>query len=233
MRGFVYCRVSTREQSTEDHYSLDNQEHRCLDYSKMKKWRVSKIRKDVASGKNDEREGFQELLRDIRLHKIDVVIVYRLDRLSRNVRDIYQFLNIIKDSDVAFVSVTEGFDTTTAMGRAMLGVAAVFAQLTREMIAENTKDGLARRAEAGFYRGNLTMLYGYNHSKELGLEPNETESAQVKQIFDWYTEHKWGTEKNCSHVELARRSHQGWHAMGTGNNWRDDSQSRILRRGSC
>jgi len=62
MRSFIYCRVSTREQSSEDHYSLDNQEQRCQDYSKMKKWRVSKIRKDVASGKNDERAGFQELL---------------------------------------------------------------------------------------------------------------------------------------------------------------------------
>ena len=202
MRSFIYCRVSTREQSSEDHYSLDNQEQRCQDYIKMKKWRVSKVRKDVASGKNDERAGFQELLSDIRLQKIDVVIVYRLDRLSRNVRDIYQFLDTIKDSGVVFVSVTEGFDTTTTMGRAMLGVAAVFAQLTREMIVENTKDGLLRRAEAGYYLGNLKMLYGYNYSKELGLEPDGLESAQVKQIFDWYTEHKWGTEKIARMLNL-------------------------------
>lgn len=103
---------------------------------------------------------------------------------------------------MVFVSVTEGFDTTTTMGRAMLGVAAVFAQLTREMIAENTKDGLLRRAEAGYYLGNLKMLYGYNYSKELGLEPDGLESAQVKQIFDWYTEHKWGTEKIARMLNL-------------------------------
>lgn len=204
MRSFIYCRVSTREQSTEDHYSLDNQEQRCRDYIKMKKWRVAKLRKDVASGKNDERAGFQELLSDIRLQKIDVVTVYRLDRLSRNVRDIYQFLETIKESGVGFVSVTEGFDTTTAMGRAMLGVAAVFAQLTREMIAENTKDGLMRRAEAGFYRGNLKMLYGYNHSKEFGLEPNPQESQTVQQVFDWYTENKWGTEKIARMLNLRK-----------------------------
>jgi len=161
----------------------------------MKKWRVAKVRKDVASGKNDDRAGFQELLTDIRLQRIDVVTVYRLDRLSRNVGDIYQFLETIKDSGVGFASVTEGFDTTTAMGRAMFGVAAVFAQLTREMIAENTKDGLMRRAEAGFYLGNLKMLYGYSYSKDFGLEPNPEESAHVQQIFDWYTEYKWGTEK--------------------------------------
>jgi len=204
MRSFIYCRVSTREQSTEDHYSLDNQEQRCHDYIKMKKWRVAKVRKDVASGKNDDRAGFKELLSDIRLQKIDVVTVYRLDRLSRNVRDIYQFLETIKESGVGFVSVTEGFDTTTAMGRAMLGVAAVFAQLTREMIGENTKDGLMRRAEAGFFVGNLRQLYGYNYSKESGLTPNPEESAHIKQIFDWYTEHKWGLQKIAQMLNLQR-----------------------------
>src|SRR4051794_21173319 len=104
MRAFIYCRVSTREQSTEDHYSLDNQEQRGRDYLKLKRWQLFKVRKDVASGKNDERQGFQELLADIRLKKIDVVIVYRLDRLSRNVKDIYSFLDLIKTTGVAFVS---------------------------------------------------------------------------------------------------------------------------------
>src|SRR5258708_29568374 len=108
----------------------------------MKKWQIIKARKDVASGKDAERNGFRELRADVLARRIDVVLVYRLDRLSRNVRDIYDFLDTIRNHDVAFVSVTEGFDTTTAMGRAMLGVAAVFAQLTREMISENTKDGL-------------------------------------------------------------------------------------------
>jgi len=72
-----------------------------------------------------------------------------LDRLSRNVKDIYEFLDLIKDSQVEFISLTEGFDTTTPMGRAMLGIAAVFAQLTRETIAENTKNGLLQRARQG------------------------------------------------------------------------------------
>src|SRR5205823_10286821 len=65
MRAFIYCRVSTREQSTEDHYSLDNQEQHGRDYLTLKRWQLVKTRKDVASGKNDEREGFQELLADM------------------------------------------------------------------------------------------------------------------------------------------------------------------------
>lgn len=117
MRAFVYCRVSTREQSTSDHYSLENQEQRARDYAGMKKWQIVRLRKDVASGKNEERDGYQALLAAVRDEKVDVVIVYRLDRLSRNVRDIYNFLDDIRDAGVAFVSVTEGFDTTTAMGR--------------------------------------------------------------------------------------------------------------------
>jgi site-specific DNA recombinase len=189
----------------------------------MKKWRVAKVRKDVASGKNDDRAGFQELLSDIRLQKVDVVTVYRLDRLSRNVRDIYQFLETIRESGVGFVSVTEGFDTTTAMGRAMLGVAAVFAQLTREMIGENTKDGLMRRAEAGYFVGNMQQLYGYNYSKELGLTPDPEESAHVKQIFNWYTEHKWGLQK------IARMLNLQEVPTKTGVQWSISTIQRMIR----
>jgi len=95
----------------------------------MKHWQCVRVLNDIVSGNNDDREGFQYLLAAIRDGKLDVVIVYRLDRLSRNVRDIYDFLDSIRDFGVGFGSVTEGFDTTTATGRAMLGVAAVFAQL--------------------------------------------------------------------------------------------------------
>lgn len=162
----------------------------------MKHWQCCRVRNYIASGKSDEREGFQELLTAIRDGKIDVVIVYRLDRLSRNVRDIYDFLDSIRESGVAFISVTEGFDTTTAMGRAMLGVAAGFAQLTQEMISENTKDGLLRRAESGKFNGNLTRLYGYAYDAAEGkLVVNEEEAQVLRQIFDWYTEHKWGPTK--------------------------------------
>jgi site-specific DNA recombinase len=203
MRSFIYCRVSTREQGQDDHYSLNNQEQRCRDYVTMKQWQLVKLRKDVASGKSDEREGFQHLLSDVQNKKIDVVLVYRLDRLSRNVRDIYNFLDLIRTHNVAFVSITERFDTTTAMGRAMLGVAAVFAQLTREMIAENTKDGLLRRAEAGFYRGNLTSLYGYDYSTDKRqIIVNKLEAANVRQIFDYYTENKWGQDKIARTLNL-------------------------------
>ncbi|MBM3500672.1 MAG: recombinase family protein [Armatimonadetes bacterium] len=147
--AFVYCRVSTQEQATDDHYSLANQEARCRDYIKQRSWQLVKVLKDVGSGKSAERPNYQERLLAIREKRVDVVVVYRLDRLSRNVVDVYNALNALSRSEVGFASVQGAFDTTTAMGRAMLGVSAVFAQLTREMISENTRDGLTRRAQSG------------------------------------------------------------------------------------
>jgi len=224
MRAFHYCRVSTKEQGTEDHYSLDNQDQRCGDYTKLKRWRCAFVRKDIASGKNSDRIGFQDLLQAVREKKIDVVVVYRLDRLSRNVGDIYDFLELLRQNNVGFVSVTEGFDTTTAMGRAMLGVAAVFAQLTREMISENVKDGLLRRKEAGFVNGSLANTFGFDHCKESSnVVINPEEAAVVREIFDWYTESKWGPTKIASILNLRGVKTKG------GVNWFRKSVASILR----
>ena len=195
MRAFAYCRVSTQEQACDDHYSLGNQEQRCREYIKHKSWQLVKVLQDVASGKSAERESYQELLRAIREHRVDVVVVYRLDRLSRSVVDIYNTLDLFHTHEVGFVSVQEAFDTTTAMGRAMLGVAAVFAQLTREMISENTKDGLARRVQSGKYvGGGATTPYGYRFAAGQ-LEIVESEAQVVGRVFAMYTERGWGVGK--------------------------------------
>jgi site-specific DNA recombinase len=201
LQCFDYCRVSTEEQATDNHYSLDNQEQRAADLAKSKGWRVVRVEKDVASGKDTNRRGYQELIGAIDKGQIDCVVVYRLDRLSRNVRDVYDFLDLIKERDIAFVSITEGFDTTTAMGRAMLGVAAVFAQLTREMIAENVKDGLMRRAQAGLYNGNQCGPYGYQYGKannNLVVVPEDAE--RVREIFTLFADRKWGANKIASYL---------------------------------
>lgn len=196
MRAFCYCRVSTEEQSTDDHYSLENQEKKGRDYSKVKDWQVVRVRKDVASGKDTNRPGYKELIAAIKAGEIDLVVVYRLDRLSRNVRDIYDFLDLIKKHNVGFASIQEGFDTTTAMGRAMLGVAAVFAQLTREMIAENVRDGLLRRAESGKWNGpKWNPPYGYRYVIGGTIEPIPEEAEMVRLCFQWFIREKWGTSK--------------------------------------
>jgi len=224
MRVFAYCRVSTEEQSTDNHYSLSNQEQRAKEYSKHKGWQIIRVRKDVASGKDTNREGYQDLLDHIRERSVDVVVVYRLDRLSRNVRDIYDFLDMIREAGIGFVSLTEGFDTTTAMGRAMLGVAAVFAQLTREMIAENVKDGLLRRAQAGFYNGSTKGPYGYAYSKETQtLVPVPDEAKIVQDIFSMYADRKWGVNKITAFLNMQRISPRN------AEQWSENTISRMLR----
>jgi len=115
-RAFVYCRVSTDEQSQDDHYSLALQEERCRGYAQQKGWQIAKVRKDVASGKDAERPGYQELLADVHASAVDVVITCRLDRLSRNVRDVCNSLQRTSQANVGFVSTSESFDTTTALG---------------------------------------------------------------------------------------------------------------------
>ena len=204
MRAYVYCRVSTEEQSRDDHYSLHNQEVRAKDYAKAKDWRIVQVKKDVGSGKNTERPGFQDLVSCIKKREIDLVIVYRLDRLSRNVGDIYDTIDLMNAHDVEFASITEGFDTTTAMGRAMLGFAAVLAQLTREMIAENVKDGLLRRAESGKWNGpKWNPPYGYKYVPGASLAPIPEQVKIVKEIFRWFTEDKWGTSKIARYLNNA------------------------------
>src|ERR1035437_8523914 len=204
MQAYAYCRVSTEEQATDNHYSLENQEQKARDYIKMKGWRVADVRKDVVSGKNAARDGYQDLLKAIKSGKVDVVVVYRLDRLSRNVKDIYDLLDLIKNHDVAFASLSEGFDTTTAMGRAMLGVAAVFAQLTREMIAENVKDGLMRRAQAGLYSGNQCGPFGYRYDKAANnLVVVEEDAERVREIFTLFAERKWGANRMAGYFNEA------------------------------
>jgi len=225
MRAFVYCRVSTQEQAESDHYSLANQEQRCREYIKHKSWQLVKVLKDVASGKSAQRESYQELLRAIREQRVDVVVVYRLDRLSRSVVDIYNVLELFRSRDVGFVSVQEAFDTTTAMGRAMLGVAAVFAQLTREMISENTKDGIARRAQSGKYVGaGWSSPYGYRLVDGL-LEVVETEAEVVRRIFRMYTERGWGPGKIAAVLNQEGVPTR----LGKSGQWRSVSATKILR----
>jgi site-specific DNA recombinase len=221
--AFVYCRVSTEEQSREDHYSLALQEERCRAYAKQRGWRVAKVRKDTGSGKDDQRSGYQELRQAMTAGDIDVVVVYRLDRLSRNVRDVYDFLNGTSEAGIGFASTSGAFDTTTAMGRAMLGVAAVFAQLTREMIGENTRDGLAKRAQSGKYNGvKSPSPYGYDY-KDGHLVINRREAAVVRRIFDAYVRHGRGVTAIAGEL-----NHAGIPGK-RGGQWSRSQIARMLR----
>ena len=145
------------------------------------------------SGKNTARPDFQKLLKDIRAGKVSKLYVYRLDRFSRSIADFGQLWNVLRANDVEFVSVTENFDTSTPMGRAMLHIIMVFAQLERETTAERVKDNYGTRAAAGACG---PAPYGYRNGRihtEDGRQvptvvPNEELLPVVLRIFREYAE---------------------------------------------
>ena len=146
------------------------------------------------SGKNTERPAFQKLIRDIKDGKISRLYVYRLDRFSRSVADFGNLWEILQANNVEFVSVNENFDTSTPMGRAMLHIIMVFAQLERETTAERVKDNYYRRAALGSWPGGPAP-YGFSITRAITqdgrmaptLAPNEN-APIIQRIFEAYAQ---------------------------------------------
>lgn len=144
------------------------------------------------SGKNTDRPKFQELIRDIKNGLIAKVIVYKLDRISRSILDFSGMMELFQQYNVEFVSSTEKFDTSTPMGRAMLNICIVFAQLERETIQKRVQDAWHARCQRGFKMGGKTP-YGFRtepivmdgiRTKKLVVEP--AEAAFVRQMYEMY-----------------------------------------------
>ena len=138
MRVALYPRVSGHEQ--EDNYSIPEQIERMKKYCESRDWMVYKIYTDsVQTGATMDRPGLQSMIKDIENGKIDMVLVYKLDRLSRSQKDtLYLIEDVFDKHDAGFTSMTENFDTSSPFGKAVLGVLAVFAQLERDKITERT-----------------------------------------------------------------------------------------------
>ena len=152
-----------------------------------------RVYKDAGySGKNTERPAFQQLMKDIRADRIGTLYVYRLDRFSRSVADFGQLWEVLQEHHVEFVSVNENFDTKTPMGRAMLHIIMVFAQLERETTAERVRDNYYRRAALGAWPGGPAP-YGFDNGRARGRDGREVPSlipndkaAVVQRIFQEY-----------------------------------------------
>lgn len=134
------------------------------------------------SGKNLERPAIGKLIKDCEDGKIDTVLVFKLDRLSRSQKDtLYLIEEVFNNNEVGFISVRESFDTTTPFGKAMIGILSVFAQLERETILERTRIGLKKRAENGYWRGGGKTPFAYDYDKEAGML---VVNGERKVIFD-------------------------------------------------
>lgn len=185
MRVALYPRVSGHEQ--EDNYSIPEQIKRMKAYCEARGWMVYKIYTDSGfTGSNLNRPGLQQMIKDAESKKIDMVLVYKLDRLSRSQKDtLYLIEDVFDKHDVFFTSITENFDTSTPTGKAFLGILAVFAQFEREQIRERTMIGKDSRAKEGKWHGSKWIPIGYDYQDGM-LVQNDYEVMQIKEIADLF-----------------------------------------------
>ena len=179
MRVALYPRVSGHLQ--EENYSIPEQIQRMQQYCLAKEWTVYKTYTDSGfSGGGLDRPGLQAMIADIEAGKIDMVLVYKLDRLSRSQKDtLYLIEDVFEANGVAFTSMTENFDTSTPFGKAILGVLSVFAELERSRIRERTMMGQEARALEGKHHGGRWIAIGYDLNDEGELVVNEYEKMQL------------------------------------------------------
>jgi site-specific DNA recombinase len=189
IRCGIYTRKSHEEGLEQEYNSLDAQRDACESYIKSQAhegWTLVKKHYDDGgfSGGNLKRPALQEVLQDIRDDKVDVIVVYKIDRLTRSLMDFSNIIEVLDSSEASFVSVTQHFNTTSSMGRLTLNVLLSFAQFEREITGERIRDKIASSKKKGMWMGGHPPL-GYDViDKKLLL--NENEANDVRTIFGRY-----------------------------------------------
>ena len=186
LRCAVYTRKSSEEGLDMEFNSLDAQREACEAYvasQKAEGWLLVPDRYDDGgfSGGTLERPALQRLLADIETNRVDVVVVYKIDRLSRSLMDFAKLVEVFDRNSVTFVSVTQSFNTTTSMGRLTLNVLLSFAQFEREVIGERIRDKFAASRKKGMWMGGWAPL-GYD-IKDRKLVVNDAEAATARALF--------------------------------------------------
>jgi DNA invertase Pin-like site-specific DNA recombinase len=188
-RCAIYTRKSSEEGLEQEFNSLAAQREACEAYIRSQcheGWVLARARYDDGgfSGGNMERPALQQLLADIRARRIDIVVVYKVDRLTRSLADFGRLVEVFDAQDVSFVSVTQQFNTTSSMGRLTLNVLLSFAQFEREVTGERIRDKIAASKKKGMWMGGNVPL-GYD-ANERTLVINPAEAETVRLIFALY-----------------------------------------------
>src|SRR5260370_738526 len=190
LRCAVYTRKSSEEGLDMEFNSLDAQRESCEAYvmsQKAEGWLLVPDRYDDGgfSGGTLERPALQRLLADIEARRVDTVVVYKIDRLSRSLMDFARLVEVFDRNNVTFVSVTQSFNTTTSMGRLTLNILLSFAQFEREVIGERIRDKFAASRRKGMWMGGFVPLgYDVNDRKRVA---NDGEASTVRMIFERFT----------------------------------------------
>lgn len=193
----LYSRVPTQKQADVKEGSLVPQRDRLEQFVKYKemsteeKWKIYKVYEDGGlSGKDIDRPALQEMIQDIKDGNINAVIVTKIDRVSRSVVDFSHLWKLFEKHNVQFISLAENFDSSTAIGRAMLKLTLVFAELERETIGERTRGKAQWRAEQGLWNGNIVLGYDIDPHRKGHILVNKEEAKVIKLIFKTYLQTK-------------------------------------------
>lgn len=224
IRCAIYTRKSTEEGLQQDFNSLDAQRESAeafISSQQHEGWTCLPIRYDDGgfTGGNMDRPALRRLMADIEAGRIDCVVVYKVDRLSRSLLDFARMMEAFERHRVSFVSVTQQFNTSTSMGRLMLNVLLSFAQFEREIISERTRDKIAATRRKGKWSGGAPIL-GYD-VVDTKLVVNELEAERVRQIFALYLDYQsllpvvhevdrrgWMTKEWCTKKGVRRGGHR-------------------------
>ena len=191
IRCAIYTRKSTEEGLEQDFNSLDAQREACEAYivsQRHEGWVLHPELYDDGgfSGGNMDRPGLTQLMADVQSGKVDVIVVYKVDRLTRSLADFAKIVEILDEAEASFVSVTQSFNTTTSMGRLTLNVLLSFAQFEREVTGERIRDKIAASKAKGMWMGG-TVSFGYEvKDRKLHIVPDE--ATTVRHIFNRYLE---------------------------------------------
>ncbi|MEK5104031.1 recombinase family protein [Cytobacillus sp. FSL M8-0252] len=187
MRVAIYVRVSTQEQAKEG-FSIPAQIESLRAFCKSQGWEiVEEYKEEGKSAKDLDRPKMQEMMKDLKKRKFDLVLVHKLDRLTRSVLDLYKLLEYFEKYDVKFKSSTEQYDTSTALGKLFITLVASLAQWERENLGERVKFGIHQMIEEGKRPGGHSP-YGYKFDLSFNCIVIEDESKWVIKIFEWYAD---------------------------------------------
>src|SRR3989338_1136631 len=184
----VYTRVSTTMQAEVEYNSCEAQKDRILSYIKSQEdLEFFKVYSDPGfSGGDLDRPALKELLRDIQEKRVDEVLTYKIDRLTRSSKDFYALIEHFEKFNVSYVSVTERFDTSSPSGRLLRNIMLTFAQFEREMTGERIKDKLEQKAKRGMWNGSVPPIGYKKIDKKLVVDNKK--ALFVKELFEKFVE---------------------------------------------
>ncbi len=184
-RVAIYSRVSTEEQAKEG-LSVEAQIDKCKSFCSARDWKIFKIYKDAGfSAGTMNRPALELLLRDADEKKFDIILVYKIDRFSRKLKDLIMVLDKLKEKEINFTSVTEQIDTTNVMGEAFFQIIGVFAQLERGMVKERVELAFDRKIKFGEALFRAPFGYVYSNKK---LIPDLENSKKLREIFEMWAQ---------------------------------------------